>query len=310
MSNIVEKVKEKVEQVLHKDHNNGTTHTGTHTSTTTHTGPHSSGVANAADPRVDSDRDHSTNLGAANYGPGAQHNNQQTGVTGTGFGAGTGNGSTNAGPHDSNVLNKLDPRVDSDRDGKGNMGVASYGPGAQNTGSSTGPNFGAGAGIGAGTGNGSTNAGPHDSNFMNKLDPRVDSDRDGKGNMGAASYGPGANNTNSGTTGTYGSSTSYGTTTAGPHDSNLLNKADPRVDSDRDGSANMGAASYGPGAQNTGTFEGAKHTGFNADQGAGPHSSNLANKLDPRVDSDRDGSTNFGAAQTGPGAYNNTSTTY
>lgn len=29
--------------------------------------------------------------------------------------------------------------------------------------------------------------------------------------------------------------------------------------------------------------------------GSGPHSSNLENKLDPRVDSDRDGSRNFGA---------------
>ena len=202
MSNIVEKVKDKVEQVLHKDHNHGTTHTGTHATTTTHTGPHSSGIANAADPRVDSDRDNSTNLGAANYGPGGQ----QTGVTGTGFGAGTGNGSTNAGPHDSNVMNKLDPRVDSDRDGSNNMGVASYGTGAQNTGSSTGPNF------GAGINNGSTNTGPHDSNLLNKLDPRVDSDRDGSANLGAAQTGPGAyNNTNSGTTGTYGSSTSYGT---------------------------------------------------------------------------------------------------
>jgi len=249
MSNIVEKVKDKVEQVLHKDHNHGTTHTGTHGTTTTHTGPHSSGIANAADPRVDSDRDHSTNLGAASYGPGAHHTGQQTGVTGAGFGASTNNSSTNAGPHSSNLANKLDPRVDSDRDGSNNLGAASYGPGANN-------------------------------------------------------------NINSGTTGTYGSSTSYGTTTAGPHDSNLLNKVDPRVDSDRDGSANMGAASYGPGAQKTGTFEGAKHTGFNADQGAGPHSSNLANKLDPRVDSDLDGSNNFGAAQTGPGAYNNTNTTY
>ena len=31
-----------------------------------------------------------------------------------------------------------------------------------------------------------------------------------------------------------------GNTTAGPHDSSLLNKLDPRVDSDRDGSKTMG----------------------------------------------------------------------
>jgi len=72
-------------------------------------------------------------------------------------------------------------------------------------------------------------------------------------------------------------------TNAGPHDSNLANKADPLVDSDRDGSRNAGAAAHGPGAHHTG-----HHT-------AGPHSTDAGNKLDPRVDSDRDGSRNAGA---------------
>ena len=75
MSSIVNKVKE----ALHSDKKD-TTHTeGTHTTHSTALGgnnrgvdgpatrtdgPHTSNVANKADPRVDSDRDHSHNLGA------------------------------------------------------------------------------------------------------------------------------------------------------------------------------------------------------------------------------------------------------
>ena len=40
---------------------------------------------------------------------------------------------------------------------------------------------------------------------------------------------------------------------------------------------------------------------------AGPHNSNLENKIDPRVDSDLDGSRNMGASRTGAGGYDNTS---
>jgi hypothetical protein len=54
-------------------------------------------------------------------------------------------------------------------------------------------------------------------------------------------------------------------TTHGPHNSNIANKLDPRVDSDADNRARHEAI-------------GGAH---------GPHSSNLANKADPRVDSDR-----------------------
>jgi len=116
---------------------------------------------------------------------------------------------------------------------------------------------------------------------MNSADPRVDSDRDGSRNMGAAThsgttgagYGAGHTGTtgagygagHTGTTGAgYGSSTTgttgagYGndprSTNAGPHSSNLMNSADPRVDSDRDGSRNMGAASNtGYGSSTAGT---------------------------------------------------------
>jgi hypothetical protein len=75
-----------------------------------------------------------------------------------------------------------------------------------------------------------------------------------------------------GMTGTHGSHT-----TAGPHGSDMANKTDPRVDSDRDGSNRGMVTGMGTGM------------GGMSNTTAGLHSSNAANKLDPRVDSDRSG---------------------
>merc|ERR1711964_926861 len=130
--------------------------------------------------------------------------------------------STNAGPHGSNAMNAADPRVDSDRDnirsgaGVGHTGTTGAGYGAGHTGT-TGAGYGSSTTgtTGAGYGNDprSTNAGPHSSNLMNSADPRVDSDRDGSRNMGAASnsdYGSSTDGTH-GTTGTHGGIGSTGT---------------------------------------------------------------------------------------------------
>ncbi len=73
--------------------------TGTHGAPAGTYGPHSSKVANAADPRIDSDRDGRAAVGNA---PGPAPNT--------------------AGPHRNDVLNKVDPRVDSDLDGSKTMG--------------------------------------------------------------------------------------------------------------------------------------------------------------------------------------------
>jgi hypothetical protein len=70
-------------------------------------------------------------------------------------------------------------------------------------------------------------AGPHGSDMANKMDPRVDSDRDGS-NRGMGT----------GMTGTHGSHT-----TAGTHSSDMTNKMDPRVDSDRSGDHHTGESS-------------------------------------------------------------------
>jgi hypothetical protein len=264
---------DKVKHALHLD--KSATHT--HTTGTTGTsgtaegvhGPHGSRVANAADPRVDSDRDGSHNIGSnntyGNNGTGLGHSTHTTGTgvghsgatTGTGIGhsthtTGTGVGhtgatsgyNTTAGPHSSDMANKLDPRVDSDRDGSANLGAAhnthNTTSGLGNPGTYSGTHAGNHTGHAhTGTAGGishSTNAGPHNSNLLNKADPTVDSDLDGRGNRHGAHTG--------GITGASGSHATPGSgtaqNTAGPHNSDLLNKLDPRVDADRDGSKTIG----------------------------------------------------------------------
>jgi hypothetical protein len=149
-----------------------------------------------------------------------------------------------------------------------------------------------------------TTAGHHKHDILNKLDPRIDSTRDRQ---------PMAQTGNNIPEGTY-----------GPHSSRLANALDPRVDSDLDSTragAGMGpggglggqaqpAAGTGGGGMVGGTRHGAATTGYGAGYGAqsnapegtyGPHSSRLANTLDPRVDSDRDRHVGPGATHA-PGA--------
>jgi len=226
-------------------------------------GPHGTDSANRIDPRVDSDMD-----GSRTYG-------DNSGMNTT--------GSTNAGPHNSNVANKIDPRVDSDLDGNrasGNTGTygdrTGYGSNTDtafgsNTFGSTTDNYGSNTG----TGLGGSNAGPHNSNVANKLDPRVDSTT---GNTGYGS------NTGTG----YGSNTDtgYGSNTGTGFGSNT----------DTGYGSNTGT---GFGSNNDTTYGSNTGTGYGSNTGtAGPHNSNVANKLDPRVDSDMDGSRRTGNTDT------------
>ncbi|KAJ6010611.1 hypothetical protein N7451_002023 [Penicillium sp. IBT 35674x] len=84
-------------------------------------------------------------------------------------------GATNAGPHDSSMANKMDPRVDSDMDNRANQART----GNQNLGGSSGSDP-----YGQSRTGGSSNAGPHDSSMANKMDPRVDSDMDNRASQG------------------------------------------------------------------------------------------------------------------------------
>ncbi|KAJ9269365.1 hypothetical protein DTO212C5_4637 [Paecilomyces variotii] len=237
MSHLLHKVKDAVTGDKHSDN-----------PSSTNAGPHGSNTANKVDPRIDSDRD---NRAAGTYGSSNTHGGGSSDT----YGSNTyGSGSSNYGPHDSNTANKLDPRVDSDRD---NRATGAYG-GSSNT-----------------YGSGSSNYGPHDSNLANKVDPRVDSDRD---NRAAGGYGGSSN--------AYGS----GSSNYGPHDSNLANKADPRVDSDLDNrgtTGGYGSLGAGAGYGSSNTYGSSDNYGSGSSN-YGPHGSNVANKLDPRFDSDRD----------------------
>jgi hypothetical protein len=242
-------------------------------------GPHKSDMLNRADPRVDSDRDNSRTIGGNRS-------------TGTNVPEGT------YGTHNSRVANAADPRIDSDHDrttglnshnirGTGLTGATGTGPtGTHGTAGLTGTQgtHGYGSGLSSGTHEGAH--GPHSSRVANAADPRVDSDRDGSRTAGTT-HGAG-----------------YGTAegTHGPHSSRVANAADPRVDSDRDHrAAHAGDHSTTTGDRVTGTTAGTlggpAHTGP-APHTAGPHKSDLLNKLDPRVDSNLDGSKTIGGDKT------------
>lgn len=262
MSGVVEKIKAKVDNVLAK-HDNNAMGTGT-TTGTNYTG---------------------------------------SGVTGTSYNP-TGNAAVNAGPHNSNLANKVDPRVDSDLDGSRNAGLARTGPGGvNNTYNGTGTGFNnSGAGTARAGGVATTTTGPHNSNLLNKLDPRVDSDRDGSTNAGIAQYGPGgAVNNNTGTAGTGlagATAVGAGAGVAGAHHHHNHHG--------HHGHHNT-AAGGGLTGNAGGLNSGGMGAGNPASTNIGPHSSNLMNKLDPRVDSDGNGKTNAGMANYGPGgALNNT----
>ncbi|CAG8980889.1 hypothetical protein HYALB_00013419 [Hymenoscyphus albidus] len=293
MSGVINKAKEVIPGA-HPTHTTGTHTTGTHTGTTEGlAGHHNSRAANAADPRIDSDLDGSRNLGAAHNTihttggglPGTSHtgggltghNTTGGGLTGTSHNTTTGGSgltghsnakpnttgltgaghstNTTAGPHKSDLLNKADPRIDSDLS---KTGGHAHTIGAQDKHNNAGGTFGThntpsthtgtthnthttGSGLTGTTHNThttggltgstghSTNAGPHSSNLANKADPKVDSDLDGRATHG-------------GVAGTVASHVKPGPApnTAGPHKSDLLNKLDPRVDSNLDGSKTVG----------------------------------------------------------------------
>ncbi len=138
------------------------------------------------------------------------------------------------------------------------------------------------------------------------MDPRVDSDRDhrsdptsrvggyGDQQQSAYSSGPGIGNTHGGASGIH-STTTTGGAIHGEHRSNIANQADPRIDSDHDGSRTYGGGAGGitgggnGSSHNTGIH--GQHTSTNdagreaqegsgASKTAGPHGSDLLNKLE------------------------------
>lgn len=115
--------------------------------------------------------------------------------------------------------------------------------------------------------------GPHSSRVANAADPTVDSDRDGSRTAGST-----GGNHSSGALGgipTHDHHTSGSTTSGVPGSSATTVAGEPHPLS-------------GHSSRTTGTTEGSH----------GPHDSKVANELDPRVDSDRDGSRTVGNSNT------------
>ena len=270
MSGMMEKVKAKVDNVMHKDKSHDDSSNG----------PHSSHTANTADPSVhNTSGTHTGSTGVAgeHHGSGVgtglgssgthgEHHpsHATTGTTGLGSSTGT-HGSTAysdpSGPHNSGMMNKADPRVDSDRlgtagntAGAGGVGAGQYTESHGTTGTGlaghsttgaypAGNTMGTSSGMtGHGTSDFHDTTGPHSSRMANQADPRVE----GVGSTTAPTY-----NT---TTASGGLGHSHNDPT-GPHASHMANTADPRV-------GGIGNTYNDP---------------------TGPHASHAANTADPRV---------------------------
>jgi hypothetical protein len=146
----------------------------------------------------------------------------------------------------------------------------------------------------AGVGSGNTTTGPHSSNLANRADPTVDSgrlqehhygrDAAGAGAIGGAAYEADKHHrdhqTGSGLTGT----TAGNTTTAGPHSSNLANRADPTVDSDRSKDHHYGRDAAGAGVVGGAAYEAENHHKHDKDLSAQEKEDRKIAKLEAKED--------------------------
>ncbi|KAL7798986.1 hypothetical protein V8C37DRAFT_366159 [Trichoderma ceciliae] len=309
MSSLINKVKDK----LHSD-NKTEQPEGTH-------GHHTSRAANAADPRIDSDRDHRDNLGRHegtyttggdnySYGDSTTHGTtgttgitgttgSTTGTSGTGgtygssrgteFGStgATGPGSNTAGVHKSDALNKADPRIDSDLDGSRNMGLHS-------SRATAGTGTGTGTGIGTTrntrtTGTTGTTMGTGTSGTA--MGTGVGSGIGSDTRTGTDTFSSGGVTGNTGSTGAY--SSGMDTTSGFSSGDRHLGQQTGTLGTDTSSSA------YGGGMGSVGGgFGSTRQATGPADNTAGPHKSDMLNKADPRVDSDLDHSKTFGGDKT------------
>ncbi|KAK2736167.1 hypothetical protein FQN55_001766 [Onygenales sp. PD_40] len=228
----------------------------------------------------------STHPESSGYGHGTHATGPSQGSMATG-GAGTGP------QHSSNVANKLDPRVNSQGLGAPH-GAATSGSHTTTVGDTY-----------------DSNTGPqHSSNFANKLDPRTTGSHGTTGYIGTtggvgSQYNSGEIDPNGGNAPFRGSALggvpphgghfaptaggAAGTGMGGPSDNPF-----PHKGSQQHGSAGSGYTHPSTSGVGAGSTVG---SGM-ASRTAGPHDSNLANKLDPRVDSDLDGSRTVGGNAT------------
>ncbi len=203
-------------------------------------------------------------------------------------------GHSTAGPHSSNLANRMDPRIDSDRDGSRTVGTTGLGSSTLGTGSTHPTHAGTGGLTGAGL-------------LGDERVPR-DTHHHGHSGTGRASS-PGhvtqfpseADAFPEGAPGTDLRS-HYHT----PHSTRAGALLDPQADSSTATGAGIGSTT-GTHAPHLPERSAARaepdSTGGHASTTAGPHKSNLLNRLDPRVDSDQDGSRTFGSVPGTQGNY-------
>jgi hypothetical protein len=196
-----------------------------------------------------------------------------------------------AGPHRHDILNKLDPTVDSQ-----SGGAQILGPGAQTSRQAYAPGQGLGTananavpagntaytapppGVSAAAapvGNVSEGTyGPHSSRLANAVDPRVDSDLDGGGytHTRQAGMAPGAGAQMANPRGEM----------YGRHQMQTANTHDARMDLDPNIRGAATAQGHSPRAVHVGGTQPGP-----APNTAGPHRTDIMNKLDPTVDSKR-----------------------
>ena len=272
--------------LLHRDKKPSHDDTATHTTTTKDTPTHgSSGLTSSTQPTTTGQ----TGAGLAGTGSGYEGNNRDRGIVDGGAVAGT--GLAGAGVGAAAAHHHHNKEAEKDRLGGTTGptgGIPSDTRGTSGLGSSDYNQTGSGL-------TGTSSSAPYES-----------SNRQAGSGLGATGAGLGAGTAAAAGSG-YGSG--YGSSNTGPHDSNLANKADPRVDSDLDssrsnrqpGSGLTGAGATGAGFGAAGSGLSSSTTGqhgYGTSTTAGPHDSNLANKADPRVDSDLDGSRGFGSSTT------------
>ncbi|ODM17218.1 hypothetical protein SI65_07617 [Aspergillus cristatus] len=131
-------------------------------------GPHRTDMGNAADPRVDSDLNN-----RAQYAPGTTTSG--TVHPGTNQGMSNPENTRNSGPHRSSILNKLDPRVDSQTGNTTTKSTNMTGSGAgrSSTYADTTPDAAAGSIAGGGSSTGSTGGAPGVKDTRSHYDPRT-----------------------------------------------------------------------------------------------------------------------------------------
>jgi len=122
--------------------------------------------------------------------------------------------------------------------------------------------------------------------MANKVDPRVDSDRIGGNTTGAGGYGTGHS---TGLTGGNTHSTGLGGNT---HSTGLTGGSNTHGT----GHSGLTGNTHATGHNTHGTLHG--NLPGPADNTAGPHKSDMLNKMDPTVDSDLDGSKTVGGNNT------------